>query len=76
MVVSWQNGLVVMHEETVGGRENTERQHDLEYGTTGICREMVEVVDWIDDKRSAVLEDEQTKVDEFRVTVGLSVECA
>ena len=76
MVVSWQDGVVVMHEETVGGRESTERRHDLEHGTTGICREMDEVVGWTDEEQTAVLEDEQAKVDEFLVTVGLSVECA
>ncbi|PON45027.1 hypothetical protein PanWU01x14_261700, partial [Parasponia andersonii] len=53
----------------------TERQHDVEHGTTGICREMDEVVGWTDEERT-VLEDEQAKVDEFLVTVGLSVECA
>ena len=63
------------HEETVGGRKSTERRHDLECGTTGICPEMDALVGWTDWVLTAMLEDEQAMVDDCPVTAGVSVGC-
>ena len=67
--------MVVMREEIVGGRECTERRHDLDHGTTGICPEMDALVGWSDWELTARLEDEQAMVGDCPVTVDFSVVC-